>query len=107
MVSTFTEKVLRTTTRLSPPSRRTPMHGWCADENVRRELDEAWDKREKAWKVWREAKGTNVEVFKRLQREGVQRLFDDHTRGLKRRIREGDSMGFYAHLKGANLENIS
>ena len=81
-----------------------------------RELDEAWDRREKAWKVWREAKGTNAErgrlkefaragrVLKRLQREGVQRSFDAHARGLERRIREGNSMGFYAHLKGANLE---
>ena len=72
--------------------------------------------REKAWKVWREAKGTNAErgrskeftragrVLKRLQREGVHRVFDAHARGIKRRIREGDSMGFYVHLKWANLE---
>ena len=83
---------------------------------MRRELDEAWDRREKAWKVWREAKGTNAKrgsskefaragrVLKRLQREGVQRVFDAYARGLERRIREGDSVGFYAHLKGANLE---
>ena len=83
---------------------------------MRRELDEAWDRREKAWKAWREAKGTNAErgrskefaragrVLKRLQREGVHRFFYAHARGLERRIREGDSMGFYAHLKGANLE---
>ena len=83
---------------------------------MRRELDEVWDRREKAWKVWREAKDRNVErgrlkefaragrVLKRLQREGMCMLFDAHARGLERRIREGDSMGFYAHLKGANLE---
>ena len=42
MVNDFTEKVLKIATRLlPPPSRRTPTHGWCADENVRRELDEA------------------------------------------------------------------
>ena len=34
----------------------------------------------------------------------MQKSFDPHTRDLDRRIREGDSMGFYAHLKGANLE---
>ena len=57
---------------------------------MRRKLDEAWDRREKSWKVWREAKGTNEErgrskelaragrVLKRLQREGVQRFFDAH-----------------------------
>ena len=61
MVSIFTEKVLRAATRLIPPPWRTPTHRWCADENVRRELDEAWDRREKAWKVWREAKGRNAE----------------------------------------------
>ena len=67
---------------------------------------------EKAWK----AKGTPAErgrrkefasagwVLKRLQREAVRMCFDVHARGLERRIREGDSMGFYAHLKGANLE---
>ena len=86
------------------------------DENVRRELDEAWDRREKTWKVWKEAKGTNEErerlkefaragrVLKLLQRDGVHRVFDAHARGLERRIREGDSMDLYAHLKGANLE---
>ena len=64
----------------------------------------------------REAKGTNAErgrrkefaragrVLKRLQREAVQRFFEAHAQGLERRIQEGDSMGFYAHLKGANLE---
>ena len=92
------------------------MHGWCADENVRRELDEAWDRKEKAWKVWREVKGTNAErgrskefasagrVLKRLEREGVHRFFDAHARSLEIRIREGYSMGFYAHLKGTKLE---
>ena len=86
---------------------------------MRRELGEAWERRKKRWKAWREAKGTNAErgrskeiaragrVLKRLQREGVHRFFDAHTRSLEKRIREGDSMGFYAHLKGANLENIS
>ena len=34
----------------------------------------------------------------------VHRVFDCQTWGLERRIREGDSMGFYAHLKGASLE---
>ena len=91
MVSMFTEKVLRTATRLlPPPSRRTPTNRWCADENVRWELDEAWGRKEKAWKVWREAKGTTAErggwkefaragrVLKHLQREGVHRFFDVH-----------------------------
>ena len=83
---------------------------------MRRELDEAWDRREKAWKAWMEANGTNEErgrskelartgrVLKRPQRDSVQRFFDAHARSLERRIREGDSVGFYAHLKGANLE---
>ena len=83
---------------------------------MRRELDEAWDRREQVWKVWSEAKGTNAErgrskefacvgrVLKHLQREGVHRFFDVLARGLERRIREGDSMDIYAHLKGANLE---
>ena len=84
---------------------------------MRRELDEAWDRREKAWKAWREAKGTAAEkgrrkefaragrvLKRRLQREHVQRFFDAHTRDLERRIWEGDLMGFYAHSKGAKLE---
>ena len=83
---------------------------------MRRELDEAWDRREKARKAWREVKGTNAErgrskefaragrVLKRLQREGVHWFSCAHARSLERRIRKGDSMGFYAHLKGANLE---
>ena len=117
MVNDFTEKVLKTATRLlPPPSRRTPTYGWCADENVRQEMDEAWETREKAWKAWREVKGTDAErgrrkefaragrVLKRLQQEGVQRFFDAHARCLEKRVREGDSMGFYAHLKGVNLE---
>ena len=86
------------------------------DENVRWELHEAWDRREKTWKVWKEAKGTNEErerlkefaragrVLKLRQRDGVHRIFDAHARGLERRIREGDSMGLYTHLKGENLE---
>ena len=91
MVNMFTEKVLRTATRLHPPpSRRIPTQEWWADENVRRELDEAWDRKEKTWKVWREAKGTDAErggskefaragrVIKRLQREGVHRFFGTH-----------------------------
>ena len=107
MVNDFTEKVLKTAIRLlPPPSRRTPTYGWCADENVRQEMDEAWDRREKAWKAWREVKGTDAErgrrkefaregrVLKRLQQEGVQRFFDAHARGLEKRVREGDSMGF-------------
>ena len=43
-------------------------------------------------------------VLKRLRQEGVQRFFDAHARGLEKRVREGDSMGFYSHLKGVNLE---
>ena len=39
------------------------------------------------------------------RRKGVQRFLDAHARGLERRIREGDSMCFYVHLKGANLES--
>ena len=35
MVRIFTEKAA------PPASRRAPTQGWCADENVRRELDEA------------------------------------------------------------------
>ena len=77
---------------------------------MRRELDEAWERREKAWKMWGEVKGSDAErgsrkefaragrVLKRLQREDMLRLVDAHARGLERRIREGDSMGFYAHL---------
>ena len=74
---------------------------------MRRELDEAWDRREKGTN---EERGRSKElaragrVLKRLQREGVQRFFDAHARSLERRIQEGDSVGFYAHLKGANLE---
>ena len=101
-------KVLRAATRLLPPL--TP------NTDVRRVLDDAWDRREKSWKAWREAKGTNAErgrskefaragrVLKRLQRGGVHRFFYAHARRLERRIRDGDSMGFYAHLKGVNLE---
>ena len=66
---------------------------------MRRELDEAWDRREKSWKAWREAKGTAAErgrrkefaragwVLNLLEREGVQRGFDAHARGLERLIR--------------------
>ena len=112
MVSMFTEKVLRTTTRLLPLPHGEHRH---ADKNVRRELDEAWDLWEKAWKAWREAMGMTAErrtrkefacagrVLKRVQREGVQMFFNDHARGLERRIR-GDSMGFYVYLNRANPE---
>ena len=66
MVSMFTENVLRTATMLLPrPSRRTQTHGWCVYENVRRELDEVWYRKEKACNMWREAKGTNAERGKR------------------------------------------
>ena len=86
---------------------------------MHRELDEACDRREKAWKAWREAKDTTAKrgrrkefaragrVLPRLQREGVQRFFYANARGLERRIREGDSMGFYAHLKEGEPRNIS
>ena len=68
------------------------------------------------WKTWSGAKGTAAEkgrqekfaragqIPKRLQRGGVQRFLDAHARGLERWIREVDSMGFYTHLKGVNLE---
>ena len=71
----------------SPPQRQSPTYGCCTDENVRWELDEEWDRRGKAWKAWREAKGTAAErgrrngfaragrVLKLLQREGVPMLF--------------------------------
>ena len=49
----------------SPPQRQSPTYGCCTDENVRWELDEEWDRRGKAWKAWREAKGTNAERGKR------------------------------------------
>ena len=57
------------------------------DNYVRRELDEAWGRREKAYKAWREAKGTAVERERRkefaragrvlncLQREGYAEVF--------------------------------
>ena len=38
--------------------------------------------------------------------KGMQRVFVAHARWIERRIREGDSTGFYAYMKGANLESF-
>ena len=65
-------------------------------------MDEAWDRREKAWKAWRETKDATAERERRKEfaragrvlktptkREGVQRVFYAYARGLEIWIREG------------------
>ena len=87
--------------------------GWCATEETKAGLNARWQDREDARKrvgsapndrgLWRAFKATTKQL-KRTRAEAVQRVFEDCVSQLEGRIREGDQLCFYKHLKGMDVE---
>ena len=114
MTSLLTETILSNTADKAPPiGRKQVPRGWCATEETRAELNARWQDRENARKrvrfspndrgLWQALKAT-IKQLKRTRAEAVQRFFEDYVSQLEGRIREGEQLGFYEHLKGMDVE---
>ena len=114
MASLLTEMLLSNAADRAPPIRRKQVsRGWCATEATKAELHARWQDREDASKRVRSAPNdrglrqaltATTKQLNRTQAEAVQRFFEDYVSQLEGRIREGDQLGFYKHLKGMDVE---
>ena len=114
MTSLLTETLLSNAADIAPPIRRKQVpRGWCATKETKAELNARWQDREDARKRVRSAPNdrglrralkATTKQLKRKRAEAVQRFFEDYVSQLKERMRVGDQLGFYKHLKGMDVE---
>ena len=114
MVTALTEPVLQTAAEIAPGTKRKGgPKGWCASEEVQREISEARERREAARtrlggapadpKLRKALKAAEKELNRR-RIAAVSSFLEEHAARLERERREGDHAGFYKHVKGLDVE---
>ena len=114
VASALTTAVMSTAADVAPRAKgkRLPS-GWCASEDVQREIHVAWEKREEARKQQRGAPKNptlrrNLKAaakqLDRLRAGAVDSFFEGFVSQLEKKSREGDQAGFYKHMKGLDVE---